>query len=75
MNYRDRRLHLAAPDKNYGSCVVGELFEKQSDIEPYVQMKLTDLSLSCGIVIGRSAEPNIDRTPIEVPDYVIGTVE
>ena len=38
-------------------------------------MKLTDLKLSCGIVIGRSAEPNIDRTPIEVPDYVIGTVE
>lgn len=65
---------LAATDKNYGSCVIGELFEKQSDIEPYLRMKLTGLKLICGVVIGKSTVPINDREYLKLQDYLIGTV-
>lgn len=46
---------LSATEKNYGSCVIGELFDKQSEIAQHVNVNTEGFKLICGIVIGRSA--------------------
>ena len=66
---------LSASEKNYGSCVIGELFDKHDDISQYINVNTSALKLICGIVIGRSAEPIIDRVLLNALDYVIGSVE
>ncbi len=66
---------LSTTKKNYGSCVIGELFDKHDDISQYINVNTAGLKLICGIVIGRSAEPIIDRVPLDALDYVIGSVE
>ncbi len=66
---------LAASEKNYGSCIIGELFDKHSDIAQHINMNTEGLKLICGIVIGRSSESFIDRVPLNALSYVIGTVE
>ena len=66
---------LAATEKNYGSCVIGELYDKQSETAQHVNVNTDGFKLICGIVIGRSAEPMIDRVPLDALDYVIGSVE
>jgi len=66
---------LSADDKDYGSCVIDELFDKQDDISQYIGVNTTGLKLICGIVIERSAESIIDRVPFDALDYVIGSVE
>ncbi len=66
---------LSATEKKYGSCVVGELYDKQSEIAQHVNVNTDGFKLICGIVIGRSAEPIIDRVPLDALDYVIESVE
>lgn len=66
---------LAATEKNYGSCIIGELFDKHSDISEYVKVNTYGLKLICGVVMGETEESIIDRVPLESSDYVIGTVE
>lgn len=66
---------LTAIEKDYGSCVIGELFNEQDEISQYIDVNIVGLKLICGIVIGRSAEPIIDRVRLDALDYVIGSVE
>lgn len=66
---------LAATEKTYGSCIIGELYDKQSEIVQHINVNTDGLKLICGIVIGRSAAPTIDRVPLDALDYVIGMVE
>ena len=66
---------LAATGKNYASCVIGELYDKQSVMAQHVNINTDGSKLICGIVMGRSAEPIIDRFPLDALDYVIGSVE
>ena len=66
---------LVATEKGYGSCVIGELFDKQRELAQYVNADTAGLKLVCGVVIGKSAEPNIDRIYFDESDYVIGSVE
>ncbi len=66
---------LAATAKNYGSCVIGELYDKHKDIAQHVNVNTDGLRLICGIVMGESIEPIIDRVPLDALDCVIGSVE
>lgn len=66
---------LSATEKNYGSCVIGELFDKHDDISQYINVNTAGLKLICGIAIGRSVGTAVDREPLNVSDYVIGRVE
>lgn len=66
---------LAATEKNYGSCVIGELFDKHDDISQYINVNTAGLKLICGITIGRSVGTAVDREPLNVLDYMIGREE
>ena len=66
---------LSATEKNYGSCVIGELFNKHDDISQYINVNTAGLKLVCGIVIGRSVGTVVDRDPQNALEYVIGRVE
>lgn len=66
---------LVATEKNYESCVIGEQYDKQSEIAQHINVNTDGFKLICGIVIGRSAAPIIDRVPLDALDYVIGSVE
>ena len=66
---------LATTEKNYVGCVIGELYDKQSEIAQHININTDGFKLICGIVIGRSAEPIIDRVLLNALDYVIGSVE
>ena len=65
---------LSATEKNYGSCVIGELFDKHNDIVQCINVNTDGLKLICGIAIGKSVAPIIDRTSLDVSDCVVGTV-
>ena len=45
---------LTATEKDYGSCVIGELFDKQDDISQYIGINTVGLKFVYGIAIGRS---------------------
>lgn len=66
---------LAATEKGYGSCVIGELFDKQRELAQYVNADTSGLRLVCGVIIGQSIKPVGDKTPLNVQNYVIGIVE
>ena len=66
---------LFATKKNYGSCVIGELYDKHNDISHYMNVNTAGLKLVCGIVLGRSVESAVDRDPPNATEYVIGRVE
>lgn len=66
---------LTATEKNYGSCVIGELFDKHDYIYQYINVNTARLKLICGIAIGRSVGTAVDREPLYVSDYVMGRVE
>ena len=66
---------LSATEKNYGSCVIGELLDKHDDISQYISVNTAGLKLICGIAIGRSVGTAVDREPLNVSDYVLGGVE
>lgn len=66
---------LTATEKNYGSCVIGELFDKQDDISKYIDVSTNGLKLICGVVIGQSVESVVVREPLNASEYVIGTIE
>lgn len=66
---------LAATGKGYGSCVIGELFDKQRELAQYVNADTSGLRLVCGVIIGQSIKPVGDKTHLNVQNYVIGIVE
>lgn len=66
---------LAATEKGYGSCVIGELYDKQQELAQYVNADTSGLKLVCGVVIGQSIKPVGDKTPLNVQNYVIDIVE
>ena len=66
---------LAATEKGYGSCVIGELFDKQRELAQYVNADTSGLKLVCGVIIGQSIKPVGDKTPLNVQNYVIDIVE
>lgn len=66
---------LYAIEKNYGSCVIGELFNKHDDISQYINVNTAGLKLVCGIVIGRSVGTVVDRDQQNALEYVIGRVD
>lgn len=66
---------LVATEKGYGSCVIGELFDKQRELAQYVNADTSGLKLVCGVVIGQSIKPVGDKTPLNVQNYVIDIVE
>lgn len=66
---------LAATEKGYGSCVIGELYDKQQELAQYVNADTSGLKLVCGVVIGQNIKPVGDKTPLNVQNYVIDIVE
>lgn len=66
---------LAATEKGYGSCVIGELFDKQRELAQYVNADTSGLKLVCGVIIGQSIKSVGDKTLLNVQNYVIDIVE
>lgn len=66
---------LAATEKGYGSCVIGELFDKQRELAQYVNADTSGLKLVCGVIIGQSIKSVGDKTLLNVQNYVIDIEE
>ena len=59
---------LAATEKGYGTCVIGELYSAELDI---LGIRHNDYKLICGISIGESNIKDDNFTAKELDDFLI----
>ena len=49
-----QNIMLTATEKSYGSCIIGEIFDKPKGIVDYIDADMRNYMLVCGIAIGKT---------------------
>lgn len=66
---------LAAADKDYGTCAIGELFNCQDNITKYIGVNCKNYLLVCGIAIGKTKSIQCKKEKISLNDFLLsGTI-
>ena len=66
---------LTATEKEYGSCIIGELYNKAEILGEYVDFNINDYLLVCGIVIGVTKLYPKQRSELKLKDFILNIVD
>lgn len=69
-------IQLSATANNYGSCIIGELFDKQDEVNKYINLDTNSIRLICGIAIGKNEHEinNKNNMKYDLNDYLLGII-
>lgn len=65
---------LAATEKEYGSCIIGELYGRQNEFPEYIKLDSKDYLLVCGIALGKSKLLSKDVREKNVHDFILNVI-
>lgn len=65
---------LAATEKEYGSCIIGELYGRQNEFPEYIKLDSKDYLLVCGIALGKSKLFSKDVREKNVHDFILNVI-
>lgn len=66
---------LTATEKGYGSCIIGELYNRAEILGGYVDFNINDYLLVCGIVIGVTKSIPKQRSEFKLKDFKLNIVD
>ena len=66
---------LTATEKGYGSCIIGELYNRSEILGGYVDFNINDYLLVCGIVIGVTKSIPKQRSEFKLKDFILNIVD
>ena len=66
---------LTATEKGYGSCIIGELYNRAEILGGYVDFTINDYLLVCGIVIGVTKSIPKQRSEFKLKDFILNIVD
>ncbi|MBR7033126.1 MAG: nitroreductase [Clostridia bacterium] len=65
---------LSATGIGISTCVIGELFGKEMDIDKIVKIEHSDMGLVCGIALGKSEEESPTQETFSLKDHLLSEV-
>lgn len=65
---------LAATEKEYGICIIGELYGRQNEFPEYIKLDSKDYLLVCGIALGKSKLLSKDVREKNVHDFILNVI-
>lgn len=66
---------LAATEKQYGSCIIGELYGRQNELSEHIKLECKDYLLVCGIALGKIKLVSKDIREKKLSDFVLDTIQ
>lgn len=66
---------LTATENGYGSCIIGELYNRSEILGGYVEFNINDYLLVCGIVIGVTKSIPKQRSELKLKDFILNVVD
>ncbi len=66
---------LAATEKQYGSCIIGELYGRQNELFEHIKLDCKDYLLVCGIALGKMKLVYKDARDKKLSDFVLDTIQ
>lgn len=66
---------LAATEKEYGSCIIGELYGRQNELSEYIKLDCKDYLLVCGITLGKMKLISKDTREKKLSDFILDTIQ
>lgn len=66
---------LAATEKEYGSCIIGELYGRQNELSEHIKLDSKDCLLVCGITLGKMKLVSKDTREKKLSDFVLDTIQ
>ncbi len=65
---------LTATENGYGSCIIGELYNRSEILGGYVDFDINDYLLVCGIVFGVAKSIPKQRSELKLKDFILNVV-
>lgn len=66
---------LTATEKGYGSCIIGELYNRSEILTEYMKFDTSNYLLVCGIVIGVTKSIPKQRSEFKLKDFILDVVD
>lgn len=66
---------LAATERGYGSCIIGELYNRSEILAEYMKFNISDYLLVCGIIIGVTKSIPKQRSEFKLKDFILDVVD
>lgn len=66
---------LTATEKSYGSCIIGEIFDKSEEIVDCIGVDMQDYMLVCGIAIGRTNKITKKKGTKKLDNFILKVIE
>lgn len=66
---------LAATEKEYGSCIIGELYGRKNELFEHIKFDCKDYLLVCGIALGKMKLVPKDTREKKLSDFVLDTIQ
>ena len=62
---------LSATEIGISTCVIGELYGREKEVDSIVKTEHDDMELICGIVVGKSTEEGKEQKSVNLKDYLL----
>ena len=70
-----QNIMLTATEKEYGSCIIGELYGRQNELSEYIKLDCRDCLLVCGITLGKMKLVSKDKRERNLDNFILDIIQ